>query len=120
MKIYISGPITGIEGYMKKFEEMEKILTSFGYTVVNPARVNAELPEDTTHEEYMTTSIAMLNMCDAIFMMEGWRDSKGCSIEFDHACKRGMPIVFEKGEKAEPLSSKMNVRYRTISRQRDS
>ena len=51
MKIYISGAITGIDDYMERFAKAEKKLTEQGYSVVNPAKVNAQLPEDTTYEE---------------------------------------------------------------------
>jgi hypothetical protein len=97
LKIYISGPITGIEGYMKRFDETERLLTSKGFTVINPAKVNAQLPGNTTHEEYMKTSIAMLDMCDTIYMMKGWEKSKGCSIEFEYAYEHGITITFEGG-----------------------
>ena len=33
-KIYISGPITGIEDYMKNFDKAEKELKSVGFSVV--------------------------------------------------------------------------------------
>ena len=48
--IYISGPITGTSDYMKRFEKAEKELTENGYSVINPAKVNAMLPEDATWE----------------------------------------------------------------------
>ena len=95
MKIYISGPITGHKDYMSRFERMEKTLSDKGYTVINPAKVNAQLPAGTTHEEYMKTSLVMLGMCKAILMMKGWQDSKGCGIEFEHAYENGMMILFE-------------------------
>ena len=46
--IYISGPITGISDYMERFEKAEKELIENGYSVINPAKVNAMLPEDAT------------------------------------------------------------------------
>lgn len=97
MKIYISGPITGKRDYMKRFQSAEKQLKAEGHTVINPARVNAALPEGTTHAEYMKTSIVMLDMCDAIFMLDGWQQSKGCSIEFEYAYEHGITITFEGG-----------------------
>ena len=97
MKIYISGPITGIKGYMEKFKAAEHKLTEMGYTVINPARVNAQLPEGLEHREYMLTSIAMLEMCDVIFLMEGWEKSKGCLIEFEYARNNGITMLFENG-----------------------
>ena len=44
--IYISGPITGTPDYMERFEKAEKELTENGYSVINPAKVNAMLPQD--------------------------------------------------------------------------
>ena len=77
MKIYISGAITGTDDYMERFAKAEKELTEKGYSVVNPAKVNAQLPEDTSYEEYMKMCFCMLDMCEAIFMLKGW--SKSCS-----------------------------------------
>lgn len=99
MKIYISGPITGVKDYMKHFDAAEKKLKAEGHKVVNPARVNAALPEGTTHKEYMMTAIAMLDMCDTIFMMEGWQQSKGCNMEIAHAIEHRITIAFEGGKK---------------------
>ena len=48
MKIYLSGPITGTKDYMKRFAEAEQRLTERGHSVINPARVCACLPKDTT------------------------------------------------------------------------
>ena len=39
--IYISGPITGTSDYMERFEKAEKELIENGYSVINPAKVNA-------------------------------------------------------------------------------
>ena len=66
MRIYISGPITGIDDYMERFAEVEEKLIEEGYSIMNPASVNSMMPADTTYEEYMTMSFTMLEMCDAI------------------------------------------------------
>lgn len=112
MKIYISGPITGTTDYMERFARMQEALEGMGHTVVNPAKVNAELPEGTTHEEYMTMCRPMIDMCEVVLMMEGWQQSKGCRMEFDYATKKRITITFEgsggkdvqtKGEQSEAL-----------------
>ena len=59
--IYISGPITGTSDYMKRFEKAEKELTENGYSVINPAKVNAMLPEDATWEEYIKVEAIPFN-----------------------------------------------------------
>ena len=51
MKIYISGKITGTTDYIHRFERAEKTISN--YIVINPAKVNAQLPIETTWEEYM-------------------------------------------------------------------
>ncbi len=94
-KIYISAPITGTTDYMERFTEAEEALTREGWTVINPARVNAQLPADTTHEEYMRMSLCMLSMCDAMIMLRGWNGSKGCKMEMDFAAGNGITIIRE-------------------------
>ena len=95
MKIYISGSITGTEDYMERFEKAEKKLTEQGYSVVNPAKVNAQLPEDTSYEEYMKMCFCMLDMCDSIYMIKGWEKSCGANREYGYAMAKDMIIMHE-------------------------
>lgn len=96
MKIYISGAITGTDDYMERFAKAEKELTEQGYSVVNPAKVNAQLPKDTDYEDYMKMSFCMLDMCEAIYMMHGWNKSCGANRELGYAMAKGMIIMYEK------------------------
>ena len=95
MKIYISGAITGTDDYMERFAKAEKELTEKGYSVVNPAKVNAQLPEDTSYEEYMNMCFCMLDMCDGVYFINGWEDSKGCLMEYGFSIKKGIEILHE-------------------------
>lgn len=95
MKIYISGAITGTEDFMERFAKAEKELTEQCYSVVNPAKVNAQLPEDTSYEEYMKMSFCMLDMCEAIYMLRGWSKSCGANREFGYAMAKDMIIMYE-------------------------
>ena len=92
-KVYISGPITGTKDYLEKFEDIETalVLVHQGVEVINPAKVNSNLPESTTWEEYMRMSLCMLSMCDGIYMMEGWQQSRGANLEYAYA--KGMGIM---------------------------
>lgn len=95
MKIYISGAITGTDDYMERFAKAEKELTEQGYSVVNPAKVNAQLPEDTIYEEYMRMSFCMLDMCDSIYLLKGFEKSCGANREYSYALAKDMIIMYE-------------------------
>lgn len=94
--IYISGAITkiGVDKAMTRFEDAESRLKDLGYEVINPCRTNATLPQ-LSHEDYMVTSIAMLSLCDTIFMLEGWEDSEGAKEELQYALEHGYTIIVE-------------------------
>ena len=95
MKIYISGAISGTDDYMERFAKAEKELTDKGYSVVNPAKVNAQLPENTSNEEYMKMSFCMLDMCDGIYMLKGWKKSWGANREYGYAMAKEKTIFIE-------------------------
>lgn len=96
MKVYISGAITGTTDYMERFAKAEECLKEQGYTVINPAKVNANLPEDTTHKQYMDMSLTMLDMCDGIYMLRDWKMSDGAKEEFKYARRNNIHIMYEK------------------------
>ena len=95
MKIYISGAITRTDDYMERFAKAEKELTEQGYSVVNPAKVNAQLPEDTSYEEYMKMCFCMLDMCDNICMLKGWEKSCGANREYGYAIAKDKIVMHE-------------------------
>lgn len=88
MRIYISGPITGHEDYLAEFDVARRAVEAlFDYRVevINPARICAELPEDTEWEEYMNICFKLLDMADGIYMMQGWKESTGAGAEYGYA-----------------------------------
>lgn len=93
MKVYISGPITGINDYLEKFNKAEEYLTEQGYTVINPAKVNSNLPPDTSYNDIMKMCYVMLDMADSIYMLPGWEKSKGACIEYGYAKAKGYSIM---------------------------
>lgn len=95
MRIYISGAITGTDDYMERFSKAEKELAENGYSVINPAKVNAQLPEDTTYEEYMKMCFCMLDMCDSIYMLKGWDKSCGANREYGYAMAKEKTVFIE-------------------------
>lgn len=96
MRIYISGAITGTEDFRERFLEAEKELIAAGYDTVNPARLNDIMPKNATYDEYMKMSFELLGMCDAIYMLKGWEESKGANREYGFAVAKDMRIMLEK------------------------
>lgn len=93
--IYISGGITGITNYMWWFANAEKKLKEMGYMqIINPAKVSCALPT-LSHSEYMTVCMALLSLCDSIYMLKGYEDSKGAMMELEYAKKHGYKVVYE-------------------------
>ncbi len=97
MKFYISGAITNNPNYEEQFNTAEEALKRAGHEVINPARVNMPLPDSTTHDEYMHVSFALMDLAEAVFMLENWVDSKGAHMEFEYAMRHKMTIAFEGG-----------------------
>lgn len=95
MKIYISGKITGTADYIERFADKQKELELKGYEVIDPALINSFLPKSTTWEEYMSMCYPLIDMCDAIYFLNDWTESKGAMIEFEYANKKKKGICFK-------------------------
>lgn len=93
MRVYISGPITGLpyEEVEKAFNEAETRLKEQGYEVVNP--LNNGLPRESTWNDHMRADLKLLLDCDAIYMLDGWTNSKGAEIEFNLAFDLRINII---------------------------
>lgn len=92
--LYISGPITGMPDLnFPAFHEAAAALRAAGYTVTNPAELDAQDAGKTlTWEQYMRRDIVALMACDGIAVLPGWRESKGASLETTIAYRLEMPV----------------------------
>lgn len=91
MTIYISGPMSGLPEYNRPaFHKKEAELRAHGCRVLNPAKIG-----DLPYEMYWPINRAMLDGSDAIYMLDGWENSKGARKEFAHAVKSGLLVMFE-------------------------
>ena len=95
MRVYISGPITGVPDYMENFEQAEKELIEKGFAVVNPAKINYGMPEDMTYEEYLEIDIRLIDLCDVVCMLRGWEMSRGANREYGYALGKGTTIIYQ-------------------------
>lgn len=79
LKVYISGAITNNPNYKEDFANAEKLLKKHGFEVVNPASLGEV--DGWTWEDYMKKDIKLLVDCDAIYLIDGWENSKGSRLE---------------------------------------
>lgn len=93
-KIYISGKITENANYKADFEAAESALKIAGLQPVNPAEEH--LPDGATWADYMRHDLKLLCDCDAIYMLNGWRESAGAKIEHKLARDIGIEIIYER------------------------
>ena len=100
--IYVAGKYTasnysGIEDNIKKAEAVSIKLFSLGWAVFTPHKNTAhyEIYESVTDLDYdfwMECCFEILSRCDAIFMMDGWKESSGSLREHEFAKKCGIEI----------------------------
>lgn len=95
MKVYISGQISGLDPVeaRARFAGAEELLQGMGFETVNPW--DNGLPVDAPWIKHMCRDLEMLNECNCIYMMDGWRDSRGACIEYDFAVRTGKTVLFE-------------------------
>lgn len=91
-KVYISGPITGVDfGNRFAFSCARSALELCGYDAVDPSEV--QLDDAATWADYMRADLKLLLDCDFIYMLEGWEDSKGARLERELAENLGIKEI---------------------------
>lgn len=95
MKIYISGKITGfpIDVAREKINTAESFLESAGFEVVNPLKNGLAVSEP--WERHIVKNVELLMSCDAIYMLDCWRSSRGARIEYNIALETDKYILYE-------------------------
>ena len=90
MKVFISGPMTGIDDFNREaFNDAARKITKKGHVALNPA----VLPDGLLHREYMKICYAMLKVSNAIYQLPGWEDSVGAKMEYDFAIIMDLKII---------------------------
>lgn len=93
-RIYLSGPITGIADYKQRFEKAKVELVAAGYNnIANPAELDGVINEG-KYEEYMSLCMNLLDMCDVVVMLPGWKESFGANREYGYALAKNK-LIFE-------------------------
>lgn len=90
MRLYISGPMTGIpEWNFPAFNKAADQLRAAGYDVVNPADGGSD--NSKSWEDYLREDLRLLLDCDGIALLPGWEKSRGARLEVHVATSLFMP-----------------------------
>ena len=89
-RVYIAGPITGVQNYEDRFNRAEILLEQSGYQPVSP--VGEE--DGYTYRDYINRGLSKLAWCDAICLLPGWTSSRGAKLEKWYAETVQLPILF--------------------------
>lgn len=108
MKLYISGPISGVEVTASAtFASTAAILSKHGYATINPFDVPAicplgigdshgsdmeGLPNTHEFECWLRGDLAVMLYCDGLAMLPGWESSRGARLEHFVALQVGLRV----------------------------
>lgn len=94
MIAYISGPITGNDNYKAQFAAAQAQLEAKGWTVINPAELDAAIPLGIMeHREYIQIDLALLRKADCLVLLDGWEESSGANTELSQALATGIYVM---------------------------
>jgi hypothetical protein len=98
-KIYIAGPITGIDDYAIRFAQVEQVIEYEGHRAVNPAVLGSGGGRPWSW--YMRRALTLMLTCDAVCMLERWEESRGSTFEHYTAVTCGMPVFVQRPHPAD-------------------
>lgn len=80
------------EDYQKKFSNAEEYLEKLGFDVVNPSTIDSGI---IPYNDLLWADLCALMSCNAIYMLDNWKFSKGAMAEYYFADAIGLEILFE-------------------------
>ncbi len=92
-RIYIAGPMTGLK-YLNfpAFFGVATAMRGQGYEVINPAELNRD---ELDWHQCLRRDIAALVTCNAIYLLRGWENSRGATLEHHIAERLGLEVIFQ-------------------------
>lgn len=107
-RVYVAGPMTGLpESNYPAFNAAAARLRSKGWHVENPAENPApHVDAACDWTAYMRMGVSQLMTCHAIYLLPGWQQSKGASLEYMVAKQLGL-MVYEHATQDDVLQEQL-------------
>ena len=87
---YLSGEVSNDPDFRKKFNRIEKELSSAGIVVLNPVRYERDGKD---WAWYLKRDVRKLSYCDGIILLYGWANSGGAMVEYNLAIKLKLKTI---------------------------
>jgi hypothetical protein len=94
--LYLCGKITDVsreleKANLQKFHDLEKELVARGFEVFNPAKFEAD---GLRWEHYLAADLIWIHANrPMLYLMEGWRESRGARLEVEFSRLLGLSIL---------------------------
>lgn len=94
-RVYVAGPMSGLPDMnYPAFHEAAARLRAKGWHVENPAENPDPHVDASCHwTAYMRMGVSQLMTCHAIYLLPGWQQSKGASLEYLIAQRLGLQVM---------------------------
>jgi len=73
-----------------EFDKYDKLFSSYGFDVINVCKVEQDEELLLTWEEYLKRDLAYLSKCDCVVLLDGWKYSRGATLEHFIATQTGI------------------------------
>ena len=93
-RAYISGPMTGYKDDNRPaFRDAARVLRERGYDVLSPDEFDDIKPIASGRwGDYLRRDLPCVCVADVVFVLPGWRASKGATLEVLVAAQLGIPV----------------------------
>ena len=92
--VYLSGNIISNGFCKEQFERAENFLLDRGYITLNPFDISQSM-EDLNYEQVIQVHYRLIDICDVIFMISGWQNSKSANAELSYAKSLGKKVMYQ-------------------------
>lgn len=96
-RIYIAGRYRAattheIDLNIRHAEEINRVVWKRGHAAICPHLLTAHYDGMIPDEQFLAADLVLLEACDAVVLVPGWRGSVGTAGEILHAFERGIPV----------------------------